>query len=632
MNAAAGELDLIRRYYTCAAAPASDDTAARAAARNSDDIFLYGDTCPSSAAEHACRHCAAHHIDCIACDASRRKACDKSSRERCRSRLLERHFVDCRASACRRSTDDIIQMGCCAADEYLIFSRIARTCRLSAHTVAVYSAARNGQRILLHLAGCTGLLNDGPRCTCVHRAALDGHCIFYGISGCIGSINPCTRNTGSMRFLKAYCIALGTARMRYTADNGAARYRAAAHGGTISCYDTCAFGLSADNIAKEAGCLGLYNRMVVFDCTCCCSIFDLSADHRCCYSATRHLCAVALGLARCTDARDHAADELIGHASLHDRLVARDIARCSTSLPADSNTRHGRPRRLDGEDIVGSIPGGWRKTCYCIAVDHGIIFEEYLVALGPLPPAADNITDYRNGADGRGIAYGLSIDTSAAVNFRTIDGSACNADMIVRRLACIGRIATPDFIRKSASRDADTVPRHLARTSSMSARDNIRDTAACNIDNVPLGAAAAHIVPASDLSANTAVIDGDGIISNISRSGGRDNIAASDIIRNRSAPKRNFVARSIPCRIGTRNTPTDEIIGRRLLEVDLIARSLSCRSLSPFDILQCGRRSADRDFIRRRCADPPRKSTIGHTIYGTARNIYLVPCGIACAL
>ena len=287
---------------------------------------------------------------------------------------------------------------------------------------------------------------------------------------------------------------------------------------------------------------------------------------------------------------------------------------------------------LDGKDIIYGVSSGWRKTCNRIAVDHGGIFEEYLVALGPLPPAADDITGYRDGSDGRGVAYGLSIDASAAVNFRTVYRSARDADVIVRRLARIGRIAAPDFTRERAARDADTVPRHLACTSSMAARDNIRDTAACNIDNVPLGAAAAHIVPASDLSANTAVIDGDGIISNMSRSGGRDNIAASDIIRNRSAPKRNFVARSIPCRIGTRNTPTDEIIGRRLLEVDLIARSLSCRSLSPFDILQCGRRSADRDFIRRRCADPPRKSTIGHTIYGTARNINLVPCGIACAL
>ena len=285
MNVAAGELDLIRRYRTCAAIPTADDAAARAAARNSDDIFLYGDTRAGSAAEHACCHCATRHIDCIARDASRRKACDKSARERCRSRLLKRHFVGCRAPTCGRSTDDIIQLGCRTADNHLIAYRTARTCRLSAHTVAMDRTALNGQRILLHFSGSAPLSNSGARCACVHRAALDGHFIFYGISGCIGSINPCTRNTGSMRFLKAYCIALGTACMRHTADNGAARYRAAAHGGTVSGYGTRAFGLSADNIAKEAGRLGLYNRMVVFDCTCCCSIFDLGADHRCCYSS-----------------------------------------------------------------------------------------------------------------------------------------------------------------------------------------------------------------------------------------------------------------------------------------------------------------------------------------------------------
>ena len=287
---------------------------------------------------------------------------------------------------------------------------------------------------------------------------------------------------------------------------------------------------------------------------------------------------------------------------------------------------------LDGKDIIYGVSSGWRKTCNRIAVDHGVIPEEYLVALGPLPPAADDITGYRDGSDGRGVAYGLSIDASAAVNFRTVYRSARDADVIVRRLARIGRIAAPDFICESAARDADTVPRHLACTSSMAARDNIRDTAACNIDNVPLGAAAAHIVTACNRPADTAVIDGDRIISNTSRSGGRDNIAASDIIRNRSAPKRNFVARSIACRIGARNTPTDEIIGRRLLEVNLIARSFSCRSLSTFDILQCGRHSADRDFIRRRCTDAPCKTAIGHTIYGAARNINLVPCDITRAL
>ena len=167
----------------------------------------------------------------------------------------------------------------------------------------------------------------------------------------------------------------------------------------------------------------------------------------------------------------------------------------------------------------------------------------------------------------------------------------------------------------------------------MTARDNARDRAVCNVDGIPtINVAGSHIVAGCNCPSNGAAIDVDNVPGDISGRRGCNDLAAAYVIIDCAARNGDSIRRSIARRIRARNATADQIVRRRTLEVQNIARDLVRHGASAEHIMQHGRRSADRGRIVLHRANALCRTAIRRTVDRAARNIHNVARDITFSL